>query len=34
VPYRELDGPLTMDLDTPDDLVLAEPLLLGSPHAR
>ncbi len=34
VPYREVDGPLTMDLDTPDDLVLAEPLLLGSLHGR
>lgn len=29
VAYRELEGPLTMDLDTPDDLVLAEPLLLA-----
>lgn len=34
VPYRELDGPLTMDLDTPEDLILAEPILLGSIHGR
>lgn len=34
VPYRELDGPLTMDLDTPDDLILAEPILLGAIHGR
>jgi 2-phospho-L-lactate guanylyltransferase len=34
VAYRELDGPLAMDLDTPDDLVLAEPLLLGPLHGR
>ncbi|HWP61994.1 MAG TPA: 2-phospho-L-lactate guanylyltransferase [Candidatus Binatia bacterium] len=33
-PYRELEGPLSMDLDTPEDLVLAEPLLLGSRHGR
>jgi len=25
--YVELDGPLTLDLDTPDDLLLAEPTL-------
>lgn len=34
VAYRELDGPLAMDLDTPEDLVLAEPLLLGPLHGR
>jgi len=27
VPYRELDGPLRLDVDTPDDLLLAERLL-------
>lgn len=34
VPYRELEGPLSMDLDTPEDLVLAEPVLLGPRHGR
>jgi 2-phospho-L-lactate guanylyltransferase len=27
LPYRELDGPLRLDVDTPDDLLLAERLL-------
>ena len=27
VPYVELDGPLRLDVDTPDDLLLAEQLL-------
>ncbi len=34
VPSREFGGPLAMDLDTPEDLVLAEPLLLGPRHGR
>jgi 2-phospho-L-lactate guanylyltransferase len=34
VPYQELDGPLRLDLDTPDDLLLAESLLPGLHAAR
>lgn len=30
--YAELGGPLSLDLDTPDDLAIAEPLLLDLSH--
>lgn len=32
--YRELDGPLTVDLDTPDDYVQVEALTREGAHAR
>ena len=32
--YRELDGPLTIDLDTPDDYVQVEALTRAGIHAR
>ena len=32
--YRELDGPLTIDLDTPDDYVQVEALTREGVHAR
>jgi 2-phospho-L-lactate/phosphoenolpyruvate guanylyltransferase len=32
--YRELDGPLTIDLDTPDDYVQVETLTREGVHAR
>ena len=34
VSYRELDGPLGLDVDTPDDLLLAERLVPGVLAAR
>ncbi|MBF6606211.1 MAG: 2-phospho-L-lactate guanylyltransferase [Chloroflexi bacterium] len=32
--YVELGGPLIVDLDTPDDLLLAAPAILERPHAH
>lgn len=33
VPYIEVGGPLSIDLDTPDDLVLVESMAAEAPHA-
>ena len=32
--YVELDGPLSLDIDTPDDLLLVEALATGAADAR